>query len=211
MVNLGLGGATLAVLALAVWWTVAVSASGDHLADSRRRSQAVSYALGPAQIAARQARASEILALVAADPFRYEPDFSARMQRLARNDGAGGALGAARYLVSDRAGRETVNVTVDHARAWRAAHGQVVELQKSMGPEEATDLAVGPDGSAAAAFTAIDKALANAVTRERAAFEDDVNQAQKALAGLVPGTVAGMVAAAAAAALGVGQRLKEYR
>lgn len=209
MVNLGLGGAILAVLALAVWWTVAVSASGDHLADSRRRSQAVSHALGPAQIAARQARASEILALVARDPYLYEPDFSARMQRLARNDGAGGALGAARYLVSDQAGRKTVTDTVDHARAWRAAHGQIVELQKVGRHGEAT--ALGRHGSAAAAFMAIDKALADAVTRERAAFRTDVKQAQKAVAGLVPGTVAGMVVAAAAAALGVGQRLKEYR
>jgi hypothetical protein len=58
---------------------------------------------------------------------------------------------------------------------------------------------------------AIDDALAGAVTHERAAFGTDVTQAQEALAGLVPGTVAGMVAAAAAAALGVGQRLKEYR
>jgi hypothetical protein len=209
MVNLGLAGATLAVLALAVWWTVAVSASGDHLADSRRRSQAVSDALGPAQIAARQARASEILALVARDPHLYEPDFSARMQRLARNDGAGGALGAAHYLVSEQAGRKTVADTVDHARAWRAAHGEIVELQKVGRHGEAT--ALGRHGSAAAAFTAIDKALADAVTRERFAFRTDVNQAQKALTGLVPGTVAGMVAAAAAAALGVGQRLKEYR
>ncbi len=211
MVNLGLGGATLAVLALAVWWTIAMSASSDHLADSRRRSQAVSHALGPAQIAARQARASEILALVAANPFLYEPDFSARMQRLARNDGAGGALGAARYLVSDQAGRETVTETVDHARAWRAAHSQIVELQKARRHQEAAALAVGGDGSAAVAFRAIDDALADAVTDERAAFATDMNQAQEALSGLVPGTVAVMVAAAAVAACGVGQRLKEYR
>ncbi len=209
MVNLGLGGATVAVLALAVWWTVAVSASGDHLADSRRHSQARS-AFGSAQIAARQARASEILALVEANPSRYEPDFSARMQRLARNDGAGGALGAARYLVSDQAGRETVTEIVNQARAWGDAHLQIVDLEKGGRHEEAAALAIG-DGSSAAAFTTIDDALADAVTKERAAFETDVNQAQGALGGLVPGTVAGMVAAAAATAWGIGQRLKEYR
>jgi hypothetical protein len=55
------------------------------------------------------------------------------MQRLARNDGEGGALGAALYLVSDQAGRKTVTETVDQARAWRAAHGQIFELQEAGG------------------------------------------------------------------------------
>ncbi|MDQ4068441.1 MAG: hypothetical protein M3203_03035 [Actinomycetota bacterium] len=211
ILSVGLLAATVAVLALAVWWTVALSASGDHLADSRRRSQAVSDALGPAQIAARQARASEILALVAREPGLYEPDFSARMQRLARQDGTGGALGAAGRLASDETGRRIVAEAVDKSRAWLAAHGQIVQLQRAGRHLEAGTLAIGPAAPAAVAFTAIDDRLAAGVAHEREAFANDVVQAQDALFGLVPGTVLVMVAAAAAAATGVGQRLKEYR
>lgn len=211
ILSLGLAAATVAVLGLGVWWSVALSAFGDHVADSRRRSQTVSDALGPAQIAARQARASEILALVTRDPNLYEPDFSARMQRLARRDGAGGALGAARRLASDQTARDSVAETLDQARAWQASHAQITQLQKTGRHQDAVALAVGPAAPAATAFTAIDDRLAAGVAHERQAFATDIDQAQDALFGLVPGTVLFMVAAAAAAATGVGQRLKEYR
>ena len=208
LVNLGILAAGAVVVGLGSWWALALSASDGHLADSHRHSQAVSDALGPAQIAARQARASEILALVADDPEAYEGDYSARMQRLSRAGGAGGALGAARRLIPDGAGRQRVADTVADAQAWLLTHGGILDLHTARRYEAAVDLAV---GSAQTASAAIDDRLAEAVDIERQAFTTDVRQAEDALAGLVPGTIALMVLAASAAALGIGQRLKEYR
>ena len=208
LVNLGVFGAGAVVVGVGAWWALALSASDGHLADSRRHSQAVSDALGPAQIAARQARASEILALVADDPKAYEGDYSARMQRLSRADGAGGALGAARRLIPDQEGQKRVADTVTDAKAWLLAHGRIHKLQKAGEYQEAVKLAIGPAEDASAA---IDDRLAEAVDIERRAFGADVRQARDALTGLVPGTMALMLLAAGAAALGIGQRLKEYR
>lgn len=208
LVNLGVLAAGAVVVGLGSWWALALSASDGHLADSHRHSQAVSDALGPAQIAARQARASEILALVADDPKAYQGDYSARMQRLSRAGGAGGALGAARRLIPDQAGRQRVADTVADARAWLDTHGEIVALHTERRYQAAVNLAM---GAAETSSAAIDHRLAEAVDIERQAFTTDVRQAEDALAGLVPGTMALMILAAGAAALGIGQRLKEYR
>lgn len=206
--NLGLLAASAVVLGVALWWTFALSASDDHLADSRRHSQSVSDALGQAQIAARQARASEILALVTDEPDTYEEEYSARMQRLSRADGAGGALGAARRLIPDQEGQSRVTETVADARSWLLIHGQIHELHRANRDQEAVNLAL---GSAETESAAIDGRLAQAVDSERHAFGADIQQAEHALDGLVPGTVALMLVAAGAGAVGIGQRLKEYR
>lgn len=208
LVNVGILAAGAVVVGLGSWWTLALSASDGHLADSHRHSQAVSDALGPAQIAARQARASEILALVADNPGADKEDYPARMQRLSRANGAGGALGAARRLIPDQAGGKRVADTVADAREWLVIHDQIDLLHEAGNYKQAVNLAL---GSAETAWADIDRRLAEAVEIERRAFGTDVRQAEDALAGLVPGTVALMVAAAGAAAFGVGQRLKEYR
>ena len=208
LVNVGVLAAVAVVVGLGCWWAFALSASDDHLADSRRHSQSVSDALGQAQIAARQARASEILALVADDHKNYEADYSARMLRLSRANGAGGALGAAARLIPDQAGRDRVADTVADAQAWLVTHGHIHDLHEKGRYQGAVDLAL---GAAESSSSAIDGRLAQAVDIERRAFGTDVRQAEGALAGLVPGTVALMVLAAGAAAWGVGQRLKEYR
>lgn len=208
LVNVGVLAAVAVVVGLGSWWALALSASDDHLADSRQHSQSVSDALGLAQIAARQARASEILALVADEPDTYKGDYSARMMRLSRADGAGGALGAAGRLIPDRAGRERVADTVADARAWLLTHDRLYELHKTGRYQAAVALAMGPAEEASAA---IDNRLAEAVDIERRAFGADVRQAEDALTGLVPGTIALMFLAAGAAALGIGERLKEYR
>lgn len=208
LVNLGLLAAGGVVAGLGLWWAFALSASDGHLADSRRHSQSVSDALSQAQIAARQARASEMLALVTNEANTYEKDFSARMLRLARADGAGGALGAAQRLIPDQTGRDRLAETVVDVRAWQAAHSQIHKVHDAGRYQEALAIATGPAETASAR---IDSRLTELVRSERHAFGGDVRQAEDALAGLVPGTVALMLVAAGAAAWGVGQRLKEYR
>ena len=210
VLNVGLVATTVAVLAAATWWIAAASASQDHLARSRRHSEAATEALGQAQIAARQARASEILALVA-DPAAapaYDQEFAARADRLARNDGAGGALGAARRLASDPAARDLVETSVRQARVWMATHRLVQQRSTSGQRDEAVALAV---GEGARTFDDLDATLSRAVAGERAALRREMDAARRALGGLAVGTGLLGLVAAAATARGIGTRLEEYR
>lgn len=212
VVNIGLVAASGAVLAGLVWWTAAGTASADSLARSLGHSRSVSDALGPAQIAALQARAVESLGLVARDGGN-ERDFDARMQQLARNGGAGGALGAANQFATDPQGRTLVQAAVEKARDYAAAHQEVRRLDDAGEYTKAVEIAVGTqETSAATAFKQLDEALDSAVEYERKAFGKDIDRARGQLTDLLAfgiGTLA--VIAAFGVALGVRQRLEEYR
>ncbi|MGH3972970.1 MAG: hypothetical protein ACRDS9_06565, partial [Pseudonocardiaceae bacterium] len=104
IVNIGLVLASGAVLTGLVWWTTAGMASAGSVARSLGHSRSVFDALAPAQTVALQARAAESLGLITRND-GSESGFDARMQVLARNDGAGGALGAATQLATDPVGR----------------------------------------------------------------------------------------------------------
>ncbi len=210
ILNVGLAVATVLIVGLMLWWALALSVSQNDLADSRRHSRSVTDALGQAQIAARQARSSEILALVV-DPGRaaiHDEQFTARAQRLARDDGAGGALGAARHLSSTPDGPALVEAAVLQTRTWLTQHAQVRRLTGQDGDDQAVAVAVGP---AAAAFDQLDTTLARAVDGEQAAFQKDITSSRRALQGLLTGTVLLALAAAACVSRGIGQRLEEYR
>jgi hypothetical protein len=98
--------------------------------------------------------------------------------------------------------------TVADAQAWQLTHGRIYELQTTGRYRDAVTLAT---GDAETASAAIDDRLAQAVDIERGAFGTDVRQAEDALGGLVPGTIALMLVAAGAATVGIAPRLKEYR
>ncbi|MGH3974609.1 MAG: hypothetical protein ACRDS9_14965 [Pseudonocardiaceae bacterium] len=212
VVNVGLVLASGAVLVGLVWWTVAGVASAGFLHTSHRHSQSVSDALGPAQIAALQARAVESLGLVSRKGGGSEPDFDARMQQLARNDGAGGALGAARRFATDQKGQALVEAAVREAVSYTSAHKQVRELDDRGDYTGAVKAAVSnQEDGAATAFDRLSLALATAVDHERDAFGNDVTRARDWLTGLPTGTGALALAAAVGVALGIRQRLEEYR
>lgn len=210
--SIGLVAATGAVLVGLLWWTVAGMISANHLNGSLGHSQSVSDALGPAQIAALQARAAESLGLVTHNGAATEQDFAAQRQLLARNGGAGGALGAAEKFATDQKGRELVDNAVGLALGYAAAHHDVRQLDAKGLYPAAVEAAVGdqPD-SAATAFVRLNAALADAVTHERKAFTEDIDRARNWLRGLAIGTGVLALAAAVGVALGVRQRLEEYR
>jgi hypothetical protein len=211
IVNIGLVGATGAVLTGLVWWTAAETASAGSLARSFGHSRSVSDALAPAQIAALQARAVESLGLVTRNG-GSEPDFTARMEQLARKDGAGGALGAANQFATDPQGRALVQAAIADARDYAAAHQKVQELDAVGKYTEAVEAAVGAqETSAATAFDRLDKALIRAVNHERRAFGSDIDRARHWLTGLPFGIGTLALIAAVGVALGVRQRLEEYR
>ena len=210
ILNVGLVAATVAILGLTLWWALAFSVSGDHLASARRHSRSATDALGQAQIAARQARSSEILALLVepSSAAFHEEQFAGRTQRLARDGGGGGALGAARQLSSSTEGPALVEAAVAQTGTWITAHEQARRLQSDKRHDEAVRIAVGP---AAAAFDQLDTTLAAAVAAEQAALRNDVDRSRRALSGLVAGTVLLALTASTCAARGIGKRMEDYR
>lgn len=215
VLNIGLLAATALIMGTFVWWTVAVSASRPELRSSQRRSQSITAALGPAQIAARQARASELLAALAPDPATDDRNFRAKMQIVSRQDGdqagVGGALGAARRLASDPAALEQVDEAVAETGAWLQAYERVRERAET-DPGTAIDLVLNTQaGGAATAFEALERTLSTAIDEQGRAFTRDIDQARGALGGLVVGTGVLALLAAAAASWGIGRRLEEYR
>lgn len=215
VLNVGLLAATALIMGTFVWWTVAVSASRPELRSSQRRSQSITAALGPAQIAARQARASELLAALAPDPATDDRNFRAKMQIVSRQDGdqagVGGALGAARRLASDPAALEQVDEAVAETGAWLQAYEGVRERAET-DPETAIDLVLNTQaGGTATAFEALETTLSTAIDEQGRAFTRDIDQARGALGGLVVGTGVLALLAAAAASWGIGRRLEEYR
>lgn len=206
--NIGLVAASAAVLTGLVWWTAAMAASAGPLNASHRHSQSVSEALGSAQISALQARTAESLGL-ARTGTATELDFDDRMRRLARD---GGALGTAREMATDQLGRDLVEEAVRKASSYSAAHDKVRQLDDNAQYAQAVEVAVRTgQNSAATAFDQLDKALMKAVDHERGAFGSDIHHAEGMLTGLPLATGVFAVAAAVAAALGIRQRLEEYR
>ncbi|MBV9031134.1 MAG: hypothetical protein JO364_12695 [Pseudonocardiales bacterium] len=210
--NVGLVLASVAVIAGLVWWTVAGVASAGSLVGALGHSRSVSDALAPAQIAALQARAFESLELVDRNGGAIEPDFEARMQRLARNNGTGGALGAAQHFATDRQGKALVQAAIDATRGYAAAHRVLRRLDDAGEYPQAVDAAVNSHpASAATTFDRLDAALKSAVEYEHGAFEKDIEHARGWLTGLPAGTGMLALVAAVGVVLGVRQRLEEYR
>ncbi|MGH3797456.1 MAG: hypothetical protein ACRDSP_21515 [Pseudonocardiaceae bacterium] len=215
--NIGLVAATGAVLIGLLWWTAAVAMSAGYLKSSSGHSRSVSEALGPAQIVALKARAIESLALVSHNGAASEPDFDAKMQLLARHDKTdrpddiGGALGAARkFALPDQ--RPILDKAIREAHDYSIAHTQVRKLDDEGEYGSAIHAAIdAKPGSSATAFTALDNTLATAVTQEQAAFDSDIGRAEDWLTGLTYGTGGLAVAAAVGVALGIRQRLEDYR
>ncbi|MGH3772854.1 MAG: hypothetical protein ACRDRW_15935 [Pseudonocardiaceae bacterium] len=207
--NVGLVLASVAVITGLVWWTGAVAASADSLEGALGHSQSVSDALAPAQIAALQARAFESLELVSRTGAAIEPEFEARMQRLTRNNGAGGALGVATRFATDQKGKMLVQAAVDDSLGYARAHQEVRRLDDAGEYTKAVDAAV--NTSAATAFGRLDTALKTAVEYEHGAFGTDIERARVRLTGLPIGTGGLAIVAAVGVALGIRQRLEEYR
>ncbi len=213
--NIGLAAATGTMLVGLLWWTLTGVISAGYLQGSLRHSQSVSDALGPAQIAALQARATESLALVARNGDATEDDFDAQLQLLARDQGAGGALGAARKFATDQEdtnqdGVRLVQTAINAALAYQEAHKDVVrQLDEGGEYRQAVDAALRADP--ASTFERLGSALTAAAEHERAEFKDDIARAQSWSTGLTVGTVALALVAAVGVVLGVRGRLEEYR
>ncbi len=193
-VNAGMvSAAGLTVLAL-LWifaTTIVASAAIDTGSTARFEK------LAQARILAQQARTEETLQLITRGNLEgSETRFTASSNQL-RSDLAG--------LLS------TDSPAATAFSGWQNGHRHEVAAYRSNNYRGAVDLSIKGDASGSAAqFTALDNALKTELERTRQQVRDDVNTAGNALTLSPIGTLALLVAAAAAIVVGVWPRLKEF-
>jgi hypothetical protein len=182
VLNPGLAVAGLLLAATLAWWSVATVAASDRL-EAARGHNAVATGLDEARITALQARASESSG--------DDREFTSRLEGVLASGG----------LLDTVAGQATGESTTAGVAGIKAA---------------ATDwrlaVATGADPDASrSAFDRLGATLADVIGTERTSLAGNVRGADTVLGGTAGGPAVLAVLAAAAAAFGIGRRIKEYR
>ena len=208
--NVGLLVATGAALVSLAWVLIATIGVMGNVNASEKHGSEQTDVLAQARIAALAARGDETLTLVArGSGTEFEEGYLDAVGQLAGGDGL---LGRAQDLATDDAVRDALRVAASAQGDWHEVHGQIRQLDDNGDFLSAVDLAIEPgDAGAAAKFDAVDDALRKAIVTTEARFEDEIGQAGNALTGTVVGVLVLALIAAAGAATGIWQRLKEYR
>ncbi|MGH8932123.1 MAG: hypothetical protein ACRDZO_16265, partial [Egibacteraceae bacterium] len=164
--NVGLVGATVALVVISLWWVTAIMVSRGHLAEGQRHSEVATDLYDQSRIAMLQARSIEGLALVTRrGGDRDERDFGERFVTLL------GALGVARDSADDTEGRRLAEAAIAAATQWREAHRLVHDFNDAGEYRGAVASVIGNDQAGLnTAFNRLDLALSEAVAHERAAF-----------------------------------------
>ncbi|MFC9295874.1 hypothetical protein ACFTWH_07635 [Streptomyces sp. NPDC057011] len=216
VLNHGLLAATAASVVVLLWLAVGHTVARSSLSEARADGQESLKVLNDARIASLQARAGENLTLVARGAVlaedkksdKYDVDFTNNMKEL------DAGLATALRLADDEAGRAPVTRASDGVKQWKQRHTAAREADLKGDYEAALPQVVGDKNhkdSSGAAFDTVDASLEQAVTHEQQQFTRAARDGLGALGGLVTGAAALVVVGAAAALLGIGRRLSEYR
>ncbi|WP_405365268.1 hypothetical protein [Kitasatospora sp. NBC_00039] len=219
--NIGLLGATAAVLAGVLWLTVAGTGADSALRDSERNGAAPLRALNAARVDVLTARLAENLHFVArGSSTKYAELWTRTTEHMTGSDGAAGAQtgtlpDALRLAPADA--RAAIADAQQQYRQWRDRHVAASKLENVdadyQGALDATVTVKEADvpKTADASFNAADQRLAQAADTEQKQFrraaegtDGDLRTAAAAVAVLA-------LVAAAAAVRGLGRRLAEYR
>ncbi|WP_424213736.1 hypothetical protein ACN20G_17570 [Streptomyces sp. BI20] len=211
--NHGLVAATAAATVVVLWLAVGHTVARSGLTSAREDGQRSLRVLGEARIASLQARANENLTLVsrgavlAADKKsdKYDVDYEKNMNALVAG------LERAAEVADDEAGREPVRAAAAAAAEWRERHKKAREVDLSGRFKEAREAVVGGSASTGASFDVVDASLEKALAHEQREFTDAARGGVAAFDGLAVGAVVLALLGAAAALVGVGRRLSEYR
>ncbi|WP_406182889.1 hypothetical protein [Streptomyces sp. NBC_01006] len=214
--NHGLVAATAASLVVLLWLAVGHTVARSGLAEARVDGQESLKVLNDARIASLQARASENLTLIARGAVlaadnksdKYDVDFTAEMKEL------DAGLATARKLADDSSGRDPVARAEDGVKQWKQRHAAARETDLRGDYQAALPQVIGDKDhkdSSGASFDTVDASLEQAVAHEQKEFTRAARGGLGALGGLVTGSAALAVIGAAAALLGIGRRLSEYR
>ncbi|MGY0233747.1 hypothetical protein [Longispora urticae] len=209
ILNPGLVAASLAVMLALGWALVGLGAEAFAMSGARAEGSDRVAAASEIRLIVLRARADESLTLVARGTGKeFEDRFQQETGRLT------GEKGLFHKVLTVR--HDEVDTILHGARtrfeSWLAIHKKVRELDDAGDYPAAVRLAIGSEPtSAATAFTALDESLAAAIASGQRAFTSNAASARGAVAGAGIGFGLLCALGAAAAAWGVGQRLKEYR
>jgi hypothetical protein len=204
-VGLAVAGAGLVVALL--WWVIATAVASGRLADAGQRSL-VADTLDEARAAVLQARSNESLVLVARSGGAADAEFTAAIDRVL---GEPGLLAAATEAAEPASVGRIADVRAA-TEQWNDAHRRLRELDDGGNYRDAVSSATGadPEGSGVA-FDRLGAVLSQTIDAERAEFRVDAAAAATALTGIAIGPPLLALVAAAAAAVGIGRRVEEYR
>ncbi|WTQ62410.1 hypothetical protein OG553_22110 [Streptomyces sp. NBC_00158] len=214
--NHGLLGATAAAAVVLLWLTVGQSVARAGLGEARADGQESLKVLNDARIASLQARANENLTLIARGAVlaedkksdKYDVDYEKNMKQL------DAGLARALRLADDGSGRDPVSKAVEGVAQWKQRHAAARDADMKGDYEQALPQVIGDEkhkDSSGASFDTVDASLERAVAHEQKQFTLAARGGLGALGGLVTGSAVLAVAGAAAALLGIGRRLSEYR
>ncbi|KOY58868.1 MULTISPECIES: hypothetical protein [unclassified Streptomyces] len=214
--NHGLVAATAASLVVLMWLAVGHTVARSELAEARSDGQESLKVLNDARIASLQARASENLTLIARGAVlaadnksdKYDVDFTTEMKELDTG------LATALKLADDSSGRDPVGRAAEGVKQWKQRHAAARETDLRGDYQDALPQVIGDKDhkdSSGASFDTVDESLEQAVAHEQKEFTRAARGGLGALGGLVTGSAALAVVGAAAALLGIGRRLSEYR
>jgi hypothetical protein len=211
LLNVGLVIATGAVVVALLWSATGLILETVHVAHARSTGSAPADTLAQARTKALQARTDEMLTLVARGGQNYEQPFRTLTNAIGGKDGSGGLLGQVRGTAPGLAGQ--VDRASAAAKSWFGLHAQAAKANQNGDYATAVGITRGASGkpNEAAAFDRVDTALDRATTQARAAFTDQTSAAGGWLTALPVGVLVLLVLAAAGAAIGLWQRLREYR
>lgn len=212
--NPGLVAATLATAVTLVWLTAGHGLARSGLGESDEQAQSL-HALNQAWIGSLEARGEENMWLVARGAgSTYDQKYGQRMEAVAggQGDGSGGGqLATALSLADDEKGRSSVRKATDAVEIWRDRHVEARGKEDAGEFDQAVALVIAPKKSTEQAFTWVDSNLQAAREHDQQEFEQTADEGRGALFGLPLGATVLTVLGGAAAVLGIGRRLSEYR
>ncbi|HEX5407380.1 MAG TPA: hypothetical protein VFX16_34335 [Pseudonocardiaceae bacterium] len=215
VLNVGLLVASIAVVVALLWSATGLILESVHVSHARSAGSEPADLLAQARTKALQARTDEMLTLVARGGQNYEAPFQALTADIGGRNGSGGLLGQVKASTSDATMTGQVDQAINAATSWFDLHKQAATANGRGDFQTAVSVTLGSGGAGkpneAAAFDKVDTALANATNQARTIFADQTGSASAWLTALPIGVLVLLVLAAAGAAVGLWQRLREYR
>ncbi|MEU6660781.1 hypothetical protein [Streptomyces sp. NPDC046821] len=217
VLNRGLVAATAASAVVLLWLVGGHTLARAGLDESYEHGVRSLNVLHDARIASLKARGNENLTLVSrgaetvvvngVPKDAFDVDFQKQMTTLATT------LGDAARLADDSTGRRPVQAANANMKVWQDRHKEARQQDDAGNYQGALDKVIGSaqDKPTRECFDNVDKELQAALVHEQAEFHSAASGGRGAMSGLPVGAAVLAVLGAAAAVLGIGRRLSEYR
>ncbi len=213
LVNIGVFLALLAITISLIWTVSAWGAAATDLHRSATTGSNQVKGLVNIRIAVLEARGDESLTLVARGTGgSYEDEFNQTMNRLLGKSTATGWLTSAQADATDPQVRKLISSAATDLKDWQQSHQTLRKLDDSGKYPEAVAMAIGDRSSDTPAyFNRVDSHLAEAIGLASTASTTQATAAADALNGEGGVVTVIILAAVAAAAIGLQRRIAEYR